>query len=87
MEEKDIKLSDFSIQLGLAVDQYIETAIKRIMFLEAKIIEYYKKTGSVEFKEFFEISEQNTTEVINHGLDEVTKEEKPVKKSKMKIVK
>lgn len=85
MEEKqDVQLSEFSIQLGLAVDKYINAAVSRIMFLESKIIEYYKKTDSKEFAEFFDIKE----ELPNDKQEEApTKPPIPEKKPKMRVVK
>jgi hypothetical protein len=80
---EEIKLSEFSIKLGEAVDNYVSTAIARIVFLENKIIEYYKLTNDEKYKEFFEIQFNETP--IEEPVNDIVKE--PKKKSKMRIVK
>jgi hypothetical protein len=85
MEDKDVKLSDFSIQLGLAVDRYIESAINRIVFLETKIIEYYKKTNSEEYREFFQINVEEPKEPKEEQIP--AKSTISEKKPKMRVVK
>ena len=74
---EEVKLSEFSQEVGKAIDSYANSALLRIQWLESKIIEWLKLTNDEKFKEFFGIN----------VVEPEQPEEKKVKKPKMRVIK
>lgn len=77
---EEVKLSEFSQEVGKTIDSYVNSALLRIQWLESKIIEWLKLTNDEKFQEFFGIS-------ITKPEETPTKPPIPEKKPKMKVIK